>query len=108
MDKWMALAGACAAALAGFSWLALAMEDHWQQVCGAIEPSQTTRRALRMMGASGLVVSGALCFVADRPSMAVLVWILFMTLGAVSIALTLAWKPAILRFAFPKPNLSSR
>lgn len=103
MAESFALAGACVASLAGFAWLALAMEDHWQQVFGdrATTPSHARQRTLRVMGACGLVVSGVLCFAADRPSMAALVWILFMALGAVSVALTLAWKPALLRFACP-------
>jgi hypothetical protein len=101
MAEWMALTGALAATVLGFAWLALAMEDHWQQVYGGSTPSQATQHALRMLGASGIIVSGILCFIADRPSMAVLVWILFMAFGAASIALTLSWKPALLRIAFP-------
>jgi hypothetical protein len=102
MAEWMALTGALAGTLLGFAWLALAMQDHWMQVYGGTAPSRTTQRALRMMGATGLFASGVLCFAADRPSMAVLVWILFMAFGAVATALTLAWKPVLLRFAFPR------
>jgi hypothetical protein len=102
MAEWMALTGALAATLLGFAWLALAMEDHWQQVHGETAPPQATQRGLRMMGAAGLIVSGVLCFAADRPSMAALVWILLMAFGAVAVALTLSWKPALLRLAFPR------
>jgi hypothetical protein len=104
MAEWIALTGALAGTLFGFAWLALAMEDHWQQVYGGTGPSEATQRALRLLGASGIIVSGILCFVADRPSMAALVWILFMAVGAVSIALTLSWKPTLLRCAFPRPQ----
>lgn len=102
MDKWMILAAAAACALTGFAWLALAMEEHWTQVFCTTPPSQAPQAVLRALGLSGLAASGVLCFVADRPSMAILVWILFMAAGSISIALMLTWKPALLRLVFPR------
>jgi hypothetical protein len=102
MADWIALTGALIGALLGFSWLALAMQEHWQQVHGGAVPPQATQRVLRMLGACALIASGILCFTADRPSMAVLVWILLMSFSAVSTALTLTWKPSLLRLAFPR------
>ncbi|MDQ9172392.1 DUF3325 domain-containing protein [Oxalobacteraceae bacterium R-40] len=102
MDKSMILAAAAACALTGFAWLALAMEEHWTQVFSKPPPSPTPQAVLRALGLTGLAASGALCFVADRPSMAILVWILFMAVGSISIALMLTWKPALLRLVFPR------
>lgn len=96
------LAGAALAAVAGCAWLALAMAVHWQQVQGSATPPAGTRRALRVLGAASLAVSATLCFLADRPSMASLVWIMLMTGGAVTVALVLAWKPALLRAVWPR------
>jgi hypothetical protein len=107
MVDWIILTVAGAAAVFSLAWLALAMEGHWQQVHGGSGPSQAVQALLRVLGASGIVVSGILCFVADRPSMAALLWIMLMAFAAVSIALTLAWKPALLRLAWPK-SASSR
>lgn len=101
MVEGIALIGACAAALAGFAWLALAMQEHWQQVYGENGQPHPNQVLLRMFGVGALLVSGILCFVADRPSMAALVWILFMAFGSVTVALILAWKPRLLRIVFP-------
>ncbi|MDO9468880.1 MAG: DUF3325 family protein [Thiobacillus sp.] len=96
------LAGAALAAVAGFAWLALAMAVHWEQVQGSAAPKAGVRRALRTLGFASLAASAALCFLADRPSMALLVWIMLMAGGAVAVALALAWKPAMLRLLWPK------
>jgi hypothetical protein len=101
MAKWMILTGAATVALVAFVWLALAMQEHWQQVHGGAEPSSGTQTMLRVLGIFGIIASGVLCFVADRPSMAALNWVMLMTLSAVSVALTLAWKPGLLRLVWP-------
>lgn len=106
MAKWILLTTACAVAFLALTWLALAMQDHWQQVQGGEGPSTGTQAMLRLLGWSGIIVTGALCFTADRPSMAALNWIMLLTLGAVSVAMVLAWKPALLRFAWPSPSVS--
>lgn len=102
MDKWMILLAAAACVLSGCAWLALAMEEHWKQVLATAPPTPLQQAALRALGASSLAASGVLCFVADRPSMAILVWILFIVFGSVSVALTLAWRPALLRLVLPR------
>ena len=63
-----------------------------------------TRRLLRTLGASALVASAALCFLADRPSMAMLVWLMLLSAAATGVALVLAWRPAALRVFWPVPN----
>lgn len=107
MVDWMVLTVAGAVGVVSFAWLALAMEGHWQQVHGGSGPSQAAQALLRVLAVFGIIVSGVLCFVADRPSMAALLWIMLMVFAAVSIALTLAWKPALLRFAWPKAGSSA-
>jgi len=93
---WLVLTAAGMATVAGCAWLALAMDVHWQQVHGSPGPARATRIALRVLGIAGLAASAALCFMADRPSMAVLVWVMLLAGGALSVALTLAWKPEAL------------
>lgn len=97
MANWMISLGAAAAALFGFAWLALAMPEHQKQVYGTESLSQGRAILLRLLAVLALLGSGTLCFLADRPSMAVLVWIMLMALSATLITLTLAWKPALLR-----------
>lgn len=104
MAKWILLTAACAIAVLAFTWLSLTMQAHWQQVQGGEGPTTGTQALLRLLGWSGIVVTGALCFTVDRPSMAALNWIMLLTLGAVSVSMVLAWKPALLRFAWPSPS----
>jgi hypothetical protein len=89
------------AALAGFAWLALAMEVHWEQVLGSPAPLGVSRTVLRALGVGGLAASAVLCFLADRPSMAVLVWLMLLAAAALLTALTLAWRPRLLRVLCP-------
>ncbi len=96
------LLGAGIAAVLGCAWLALAMEAHWEQVHGASAPSRASQAGLRALGTLGVLGCGALCFVADRPSMALLLWLMLMAFGAVAIAFTLAWKPALLQCVWPR------
>ncbi|MBK1615517.1 hypothetical protein CKO44_18815 [Rubrivivax gelatinosus] len=93
------LAAASLCALAGFAWLALAMEVHWQQVHGG---GTGPRRRLRLLGAGGLVASLLLCLQADPPSMAALVWLMLLAGAVLAVALLLAWQPALLRLAWPR------
>ena len=95
---WVA---AAAAACFGFAWLALAMDVHWHQVHGTAGPSPVARRMLRGLGVIGLATSAVLCFVADRPSMAVLVWILMLAATAATVAMTLTWRPRVLLVLWP-------
>ncbi len=98
---WMLSGCACLAALAGCAWLALAMEGHWQQVHARAGPAPAVQWLLRVLGAAGLLVSLGLCFAADRPSMAVLVWVMLLAAGASSVAMALAWRPTWLRCLWP-------
>lgn len=98
---WIYQAGAAVTSVAGFAWLSLAMDTHWQQVHGGTTPARTVRTALRALGVTGLLASALLCFAADRPSMAVLVWLMLLAGSAPLIALTLAFRPRLLRVVWP-------
>ncbi|MBX3664908.1 MAG: DUF3325 domain-containing protein [Burkholderiales bacterium] len=93
---------AALASFAGFAWLALAMEPHWRQVQGRHGPGRKARLVLRVLGGVALLLSAVLCFIADRPSMAVLVWIMLLAASAPMIGLTLAWRPVLLRIFWPR------
>jgi hypothetical protein len=83
---WLTAAGALS--LAGMAWLALAMDVHWGQVMHRSAPA-------------ALALALAACLKADRPSMAVLVWVMLLAGSAVTVALLLARQPALLRVMFP-------
>lgn len=94
MLEWSAaelLIMATVCAVMGMTSLALAMEVHWQQVQTASRVHHPWR--WRVAGAIWLMASLYLCLQADRPSMAVLVWLMLLTLAAVLTAQVLAWRP---------------
>jgi len=94
MSEALWLTTASVLSFSGMGWLALAMDVHWGQVmhqdAGAVEPR---RRLLRALGAGALLLSLLACLAADRPSMAVLVWTLLLTGGALSVAMVLSHRP---------------
>ena len=93
---WLLLAAALA--FSGMAWLALAMDVHWGQVMHRpAEQAFTARRALRGLGAAALLLSLLACGMADRPSMAALVWVLLLAGGALSVGQLLAWRAHWLR-----------
>lgn len=99
---WLAAAGALS--LAGMASLALAMDVHWGQVMHRpAEAARPTRRALRTIGAIALPLALLVCLRADRPSMAVLVWLMLLAASALLVALLLAHWPGWLR-KVPTPS----
>jgi len=110
---WLALAAVLS--LTGMTWQALAMEVHWGQVMHRpAAASAGTRRLLRTLSAVALPLSLLTCLMADRPSMAVLVWVMLMAGSAVAVALLLAYRPRLLAMfwlfdrRFREPRASSR
>ena len=94
------LLGALLASVAGMGWLALSMAVHAQQVWGS--PLSTgASRTLRIAGVLSLVAALALCLAVDHASMASLVWVMALTAAAVSVAMTLSWRPHWLRVLAP-------
>jgi hypothetical protein len=102
MSEALWLTTAAALTLAGMGWLALAMEVHWGQVMHRpAEAAARTRRVLRALGTAALPLSLLACLMADRPSMAVLVWVMLLAGSAAAIAMTLARRPQALRALWP-------
>jgi hypothetical protein len=94
---------AAATNLAGMVWLALAMEVHWDQVMPRpAHAVPATRRQLRRLGAAALPLSLWACLLADRPSMAVLVWVMLLAGSALVVAWVLAHRPRLLALAWPR------
>jgi Protein of unknown function (DUF3325) len=101
-EPWILFILAAISCASGFAWLALSMNVHWQQVMHSTNtPSEKTRTRLRVSGALALLITGILCFSADRPSMAVLVWLMLSAVTAPSISMLLAWRPKLLRVFWP-------
>lgn len=98
---WLILAAMLS--LCGMALLALAMEVHWGQVMHrAARDALIDRILLRVLGAAALLLALLACLVADRPSMAVLVWVMLLAAAAVLVAFTLTWRPRALRFLWPR------
>ena len=98
MSEVFWLLAATALSFCGMAWLALAMEVHWGQVMHRpAHEALRTRRLLRGLGASALLCSLLACLVADRPSMAVLVWVMLLAGSAVTVAMVLSRRAGWLR-----------
>lgn len=78
---------------AGFAWLALSMESHWEQVRGAQPLPRGTVIALRALGGMALIGSLLLCLRVDHASMAALVWVMSLAASALIVAFTFTWRP---------------
>ncbi|MDP5239272.1 DUF3325 domain-containing protein [Uliginosibacterium sp. 31-16] len=95
---WLIIAAVLS--LTGMTWLALAM--HWDQVMPRpASRADAPRRTLRGFGTVMLAASAVASMLADRPSMAVLVWFMLLAASALTVALALAWRPALLRVLCP-------
>ncbi|WP_138519061.1 DUF3325 domain-containing protein [Limnobacter alexandrii] len=96
------LSVAAVLSLLGMSWLALSMDVHWAQVKQIpLAESRPPRVLLKVLGYLALLVSLVVCMVADRPSIAALVWIMLMVGGAVAVAFALANRPGLLKLMWP-------
>lgn len=103
MSDALWLLAATATTLVGMAWLALAMEVHWDQVMHRpASEVPATRGCLRVLGAAALALSLWACLMADRPSMAVLVWVMLLAGSAVVVAWVLAHRPGLLALAWPR------
>ena len=98
MSEVLWLITAAALSFSGMAWLALAMEVHWGQVMHQqAEDATHTRGWLRRLGATALPLSLLACLMADRPSMAALVWIMLLAGSAVAVAMVLSRRAHWLR-----------
>lgn len=97
MSDNLALAVAVLLDIAGFGWIALAMEVHWKQVRGSDTLTRGGRRLLRVAATIALPISFLLCNLPDHATIASLVWVMALTAGALTVSFTLTWRPALLR-----------
>lgn len=90
--------------LLGMSWLALAMETHWQQ---CFKDNAERRNLspntiiLRSLGIASIATSGLCCLQADHASMAVLVWFMLLTFSAFAVAMVLSHRPGLFGIICP-------
>ncbi|VUD40906.1 hypothetical protein TDB9533_00377 [Thalassocella blandensis] len=96
---WLILAAVLC--LLGMSWISAAMRVHWRQLYPACN-SEPNVNQLRVLGAVAFVLAGLCCLKADHASMAVLVWVMFLTGSAFLVAMVLTKQPALLRVICPK------
>lgn len=97
MSDPLPLAGAMLLDMAGFAWLALAMDTHWKQVRGGGKPTPAARALLRVAGGVAFLLSLVLCNLPDHATIAALVWVMSLTASALAVACALTWRPALLR-----------
>lgn len=97
MSDHLLLGGAVLLNIAGFAWLALAMDAHWKQVRGSGKPSQGGRIVLRLLAGMAFLTSLLLCNLSDHRTIAALVWVMALTAGALAVAFMLTWRPSWLR-----------
>lgn len=97
MSDHLALAGAVLLNVAGFAWLALAMDVHWKQVRGNGKPPPGRRMLLRSAAVAAFLISLLLCNLSDHATIAALVWAMALTAGALLVAFALTWRPPMLR-----------
>lgn len=85
---------ATSAGVAAFAALGLAMDRHHADACGrGREPGPGLRRALRLAGAGGLLLSLWACLLATGNAHGWLLWFGVMTLSAWSVVLLLSYAP---------------
>ncbi|HEX4878225.1 MAG TPA: DUF3325 domain-containing protein [Limnobacter sp.] len=86
----------------GMAWLALSMDVHWSQVKAiALHESEPPRRMLKALACTSLCAALLACWMADRPSIAVLVWVMLVIVSAVAVALQLSRAPKLLNLVWP-------
>lgn len=100
MTEVMWLIAAGLTAVLSMGWLALSYQSHWQQVFPKSKVNPDGLR-LKIVAWSFLVVSAGCCLAADHPSMAVLVWVMLLALAAMTVAMILSRRPALLRIICP-------
>ncbi|MCR2747841.1 DUF3325 domain-containing protein [Limnobacter parvus] len=102
MSETFYLAMAVVLSLLGMCWLALSMDVHWAQTRQiALADNKPPRKLLKVLGSLALLLSLALCLLADRPSIAVLVWVMLMAGSAAFLAWGLSKKPQVLKVCWP-------
>jgi hypothetical protein len=95
MADGMLLMAVFLSACAGFACLALSQRRHWAQVLSG-EPPRPTVFVLRTLGSALLLLSLIIALLRDGPSFGSLLWATAISVAALAVAFTLAWRPAVL------------
>lgn len=93
---WL-IATAVAVSLFGFLVLALGQDRHWEAVTGRGADARVRGPVLLPVGLAAQAASCALLVLAQGPGFGALLWGVCMTAAALTVALTLTWRPAALR-----------
>ena len=91
------LLGTALAAYLGFALLALGQGRHLRRVAALDPPRGLRLLALRVAAGIALALSLTLALLRDGPSFGALLWATAVSLAALAVALTLAWRPLWLR-----------
>ena len=98
MPEWLLFVGILGTAYLGFALLALGQRKHRRAVMSADLKTTPFRSAVpRCLGILALTTSFALALFQHGPSFGSLLWATVLSIGAVAVALTLAWRPKWLR-----------
>ncbi len=85
------------AAYLGFVLLALGQARHWRAASEAAAPGRIGKLALRIAGGVSLSLALCLALFRDGPSFGALLWTTVISVAALVVALTLSWRPRLLR-----------
>jgi len=94
------LAAALLSSFTGMAWLALSMQVHALQVWERA-PSAPALKLLRILGSASICIALLLFLAVDHATMAVLVWVMALTGGALIVAFTLSSHPRRLHLLAP-------
>lgn len=95
-DPLLTLA-ACGLALWGFALLALSQERHVEHVFGRHARPTRRLRSQRVAGFTAIGLGLPACVAAEGAGFGSLLWVVLVCAAAMSIALTLTWRPRWLR-----------
>jgi hypothetical protein len=85
--------GAFVASFCGFACLALAMPRHWREASGQRVDIAPHRRWLRPCGFLLPGIAYLLCVYRDGASFGSVLWVVLISVAAITTTLTLAWRP---------------
>ena len=91
MNTLVASLLALALAFAGMAALSSAMDRHYEQLTRRRETPRLLRVGLRALGSLLIALALAPCLIAWGGSVGVVVWLGFLSAGALCVALLLAW-----------------
>lgn len=109
MADALLLLSAFAAAYLGFAMLALSQVRHWTSVAGSEPQGRVRLIGHRIAGGAMIALSLAMALLRDGPSFGSLLWATAISIAALAVAFTLAWRPGLLRpIAVAGRGLASR